>query len=93
MQFAYTVCELFQETRRMSQVTPSHESRLNVIFKKKSKCVFCPEMTSGTCELSCALITNLYAICKYEYNCLIMSLVGLATENDSNLPASHDWLR
>jgi hypothetical protein len=27
---------------------------------------FFPEMPSGTCELLCALITNLYAICKYE---------------------------
>ena len=31
----------------------------------KSKCVFLAEMPSQTCELSCALKTNLYAICKY----------------------------
>jgi hypothetical protein len=36
------------------------------------------EMPSGTCELSCALKTNVYAICKYEENIIIMSLVGLA---------------
>ena len=51
------------------------------------------EMPSGTCELSCALITNVYAICKYEYNCLIMSLVGLAMKKMRNHPASHIWLR
>ena len=30
---------------------------------------FFAEMPSGTCKLSCAWITYLYAICKYEYNC------------------------
>ena len=48
----------------MSHVTTSQEQHLNV------KMYF----------LSCALITNFYSIDKYEYTCLITSLVGLAME-------------
>ena len=31
---------------------------------------FLAEMPSATCELSCALITNVYVICKYKKNLL-----------------------
>jgi hypothetical protein len=53
----------------MLQVTTSQESRLNVkkVFFKSM--FFWGEMPYRTCELAGALITNVYAICKYEYNC------------------------
>ena len=65
------ICYSFQETRCMPRVTTSQESHLNLkLFNVFNKNVFFwAEMPSGTCELSCALITNLYAICNYEYNC------------------------
>ena len=54
-----------------SQVTTSQESHLNVnFFLLLIKMRFWAEMPSGTCELSCALITNMYTICKYEYKLL-----------------------
>jgi hypothetical protein len=52
----------FQETRRMSRIATTQESKKKNIIKM----CFLAEMPPGTCELSCALITNLYTICKYE---------------------------
>lgn len=65
-----SICDLFQETSRMLQVTTSHKNHFNTIFFLNQNAFFLlAEMPSVTCELSCALITNLYAMCKYEYNC------------------------
>jgi hypothetical protein len=47
-------CDQFLDTRLMSQVTTSQKN----LFKQ----TFLAEMPSRTCELSCDLITNFYAI-------------------------------
>jgi hypothetical protein len=47
------VCDLFQETRRMSRVTTSQECHLNANLTQFFfiKMRFWAEMPSGTCEL------------------------------------------
>ena len=51
----------------MLRVTTSQESRLNVNVFLNQNYFLGAEMPSRTWELLRALITNVYAICKYEY--------------------------